>query len=61
MFFLGHKNIRTEGTGKHFRNFGHIFLSKNICLSFLLPTFDAFEHHIYTVVHYNEGIHLVLK
>jgi hypothetical protein len=43
MFFEGHKNLRTKGTEKLFRNFGHIFLSKNIYLSFFITHFRHFR------------------
>jgi hypothetical protein len=61
MFFEGHKNLRTKDNGKLFCNFGHIFFIQKD-LSFFITHFRRFEvPYIYTVVHYNEEFHLVLK
>jgi hypothetical protein len=40
MFFEGHKNLRIEGNGKLFRNFGHIF-----CI----------QKHLFELLHYQHS------
>jgi hypothetical protein len=61
MFFKGHKNLKQTALENSSATLVTFFYPKIFIWALPLPTFDAFEYHIYTVVHYNESFRLVLK